>query len=176
MFNLLSLEAKKAARDEYLRRLATIVVGGLLIIFTFSTALLFPLLITVYSANKNTEVELVALRNRPASSNYRDFENIIKETKKAMNILKTDMLNRQHIAKMITDALESKPKGISVENIYWAKDDSGVKINLNGIAGNRELLRRYVLSLQSNKSFSKPFLLLALIGLGGIFIGILAKF
>lgn len=154
MFNLLPVEDKKVIRSEYCQRLISIALGVSLFILTATLLLLVPLLINVHSANNNTKVELNALKSKPASNNYRDFESIIKNTKKAIDILKVNLSGRKHIANVITEALDNKPKGVSVESIYWIDNEFGVKLNVNGVASSRESLRKYVSILQSNKSFS----------------------
>ena len=129
-------------------------IGGLFFIFIANILLLTPLLINFYSASNNTKVELEALKSKPASNDYRDLENTIRDTKIAMDLLKSDMAERQHIARTIIEALDNRTEGISIDSIYWASDDSGKRLNLNGVASTREVLRKYVLTLQSNKAFS----------------------
>lgn len=155
MFNLLSTEDKKIIKSEYSRRLVSVIFGILLFIFVISLLFLTPILINVYSASNNAKVELEALKSKPASSDYRDLEDTIKEIKLAMDILKTDMTLRPHIAGAIIEVLKDRSAGISIENISWFSDESGIRLNINGTASSRELLRKYVLVLQSNKSFFK---------------------
>lgn len=154
MFNLLPEEDKKIIRTEYSRRLISVALGGVLIIWVASLLLLTPMLINVYSASNNTKTELDALKNKPASNDYRDLENTIKDAKKATSILKDEISLHPHIAEMITQALDNRPKGVLIDSIVWFNDSSGLRLNLNGIASTRELLRKYVLALQSNKAFS----------------------
>lgn len=154
MFNLLSGEDKKIVKTEYSRRLVSVVLAILLFIFIVSLLFITPILINAYSSSNNTKVELEALKGKPASNDYRELEDTIKEIKKAMDILKIDISLRPHIAESIIAVLENRPKGVSVENISWVNEESGIKLSISGIASNRELLRRYVLLLQSNKMFS----------------------
>lgn len=155
MPNLLSTENKKIVRSEYSRRLISVAIGGLLFVFVADFLLLIPFLVNIYYGSKNAKNELDVLTSKPASNDYRDLENIIKETKSDMNLLKNDMSQRQHIANVLTNVIRYKPNGISIEDMSWSNDDSGIRLNLGGIASTRELLRKYVTILQSDKSFPR---------------------
>ena len=154
MFNLLPKEDKETVRTEYSRRFISVALGGLLFVFIVNTVLLVPFLMNVYRGSKNTKDDLNTLKNKTASNDYRELEATIKETKTAINLLKTDMSERLDIANIIAEALTDKPKGILINNISWFNDGSDKRLKLSGVASVRETLRKYILTLQANKTFS----------------------
>ncbi|HEY9584438.1 MAG TPA: hypothetical protein VJI33_02575 [Candidatus Paceibacterota bacterium] len=154
MFNLLVEEDKKAVKAEYCRRLVSVALGVTFSIFIVSLLIFIPIFISITSASHNTKIELDAIKSKPASSDYRDLEKTIQETKRAADILRGDMMSRPHIASALIKALENKPKGVSIESLSWVNENPKIKLVVNGVADSRELLRQYVSLLQSNKSFS----------------------
>lgn len=154
MFNLLPKEDKEMVRSEYGRRLTSVILAILLSVFVISMFILSTLLVNVYFGSESAALELATLKSKPASNDYRDLENSIRGTKASLATLAVDMTGRPRILNMITEALQNKPKNIFINNISWSVGDNGAVLNLSGTASSREVLREYVLVLQSDKSFS----------------------
>ncbi len=95
------------------------------------------------------------MKKLPTGENYKDLEDVLKKTKKEIDFLKINSAARSDIAEVIQHVLRFKPKGISVDSIAWVLASNEQQVVVNGIASNRDLLRKFVSILEADKDFSE---------------------
>jgi hypothetical protein len=155
MFNLLPIEDKNLARAEYRHRIVTVSLLSLFLVLISVFIFLIPSYVEVSNAKYKVEKSLTSMKKLPTGENYKDLEDVLKKTKKEIDFLKINSAARSDIAEVIQHVLRFKPKGISVDSIAWVLASNEQQVVVNGIASNRDLLRKFVSILEADKDFSE---------------------
>lgn len=153
MFNLLPNEDRINVKEEYRRRVVVFSLLFLAIALASSIVLLLP---SVYILSQNggrLKEELEEFKKAPESEDYQILAKEVRLTRSRLQALKK-YPERFEVAEILKKVVDGKPKGAKIDTITFSSAEDGLKITLNGIATNRELLRTFVNSLKNDTTFT----------------------
>ena len=136
MLNLLPKKYKEQVRAEYIRRF--VITSAVVLSFVgvcFGVAI-FPTYIDVKLKKEAIEVDLASVKSSSVAKDKDAVTTTIKDLETKMKII--SLVSGEKATDFISKALESKTKGISIQNVsYVKKDDLSKEVVIAGVAQSR---------------------------------------
>jgi hypothetical protein len=155
MFNLLPNEIKAALEREYHYRQAFIWSGAVTIVILIATALLVPAYILSITRNQTLKieretVEIASQRNAGSAAQ------VVAAAEKLSTALTA--IPDSNVSTLISQIINARPAGIVVLRFGFSSSIDAVgpmRVEIQGVARNREALRGYVRTLEGQPSFGE---------------------
>lgn len=157
MINLIPNEYKKQMSKDFYLRLITVFFVILGFFFLFSFIVILPAYFFSSIQEKIINVKLKAQEMESIPETDQDTLLIIKDLQSKLDLVESFQNNQFSFSqKIINEIIFKKIPSIKITEISYQNDiKTGKKINISGIAPNREVLLSFRLALEDNPAFSK---------------------
>jgi len=152
MLNLLNREKRYILRGEYFSRLLNVFLGILIFCLVYYGILLFSNSFLVNFEKSAVENESQNLLTSKSQKELNEYEQKLKHLQAEYNLFAKNMIYPKIFLNEITG---KQIEGISLNSINFQKTDQEgvIKLDVRGVAKNRDILIRYSNSLKTDKIF-----------------------
>lgn len=153
--NLLPHREKKNVRREFLLRAG--VVGAFLVFLTGITgiALQMPSYFLSKTKEQSAQEQMTAIQKRAETQQRDEISAELRGAQEKLSVLETEP--SESLSAVTRTIVDTQPTGIQLSALSFVRqgEENTGSIRLSGIASNRETLRSYVSTLQSEDVFSQ---------------------
>lgn len=152
MLNLLNREKRYFIRGEYLGRLLNIFLGVVIFSLVYYAILLFSNSFLVNFEKKVVESEKNNSSISSLQKELKEYENVLKHIESEYNLFAKNIIYPTDFISIINSKNIS---GIKITSLSFQKisEEGGVRLEVNGIADNRDILIQYSNNLKDVESF-----------------------
>lgn len=157
MINLLSVQDKKTAKKESLRRFIVVLGSGFLLLILIKITLSLSLFSYLVFLEKNMSDQLISVEKLAQLKTIDKLETEAKEINRLLSILQNAQEKSHIFSDNVSQVLEILPSSVKINSFRFKKnnDEPKPEITLMGEAATRTGLLIFVEKLEANIRFKK---------------------